>query len=84
VSGVADGVREGKVPFELDGETAETWYRVTGEVRADAPLAPLVVLHGGPGGTHDYLVSLADLAGGGRAVIHYDQLAGERAQHALP
>ncbi|HZS31516.1 MAG TPA: proline iminopeptidase-family hydrolase [Gaiellaceae bacterium] len=68
-------VREGTVAF--DG--AETWYRVTGELRADGP-APLVVLHGGPGATYDYLLSLTDLAGG-RAVVHYDQLGNGRSTH---
>jgi len=28
-------VREGTVPFRVDGETASTWYRVTGELRPD-------------------------------------------------
>jgi len=39
------------VALPLDGEEAQTRYRVTGDVRqgdAEAP-APLVVLHGGPG-----------------------------------
>jgi L-proline amide hydrolase len=67
-------VSEGTAPF---GE-AETWYRVTGDLEAAA--APLVVLHGGPGGTHDYLLSLADLAEG-RAVVHYDQLGNGRSTH---
>jgi L-proline amide hydrolase len=74
-------VREGTVPFDLGGETAETWYRVTGELRADAQAAPLVVLHGGPGATHDYLLAMTDLAAGGRAVIHYDQLGNGRSTH---
>ena len=64
------------VPFE-DGET---WYRVTGSLDAAGP-APLVVLHGGPGGTHDYLLSLADLATDGRAVVHYDQLGNGHSSH---
>jgi L-proline amide hydrolase len=75
-------VREDTVAFPLDGEEAETWYRVTGELQpgdAAAP-APLVVLHGGPGATHDYLLSLADLADG-RAVVHYDQLGNGRSTH---
>jgi L-proline amide hydrolase len=72
-------VSEGTVRFDLDGESAETWYRVTGDVRASP--APLVVLHGGPGATHDYLLSLADLAADGRAVIHYDQLGNGRSSH---
>ena len=66
-------MREGTVPFE-DGET---WYRVTG----DGDATPLIVLHGGPGATHDYVLSLADLARDGRAVIHYDQLGNGRSTH---
>jgi L-proline amide hydrolase len=75
-------VREGTVPFLLDGEVAQTWYRVTGELRPGDPEAPapLVVLHGGPGAAHDYLLSLTDLAGS-RAVVHYDQLGNGRSTH---
>jgi L-proline amide hydrolase len=53
-----------------------TWYRVTGDLSSG--LAPLVVLHGGPGCSHDYLENLVGLCEGGRAVIHYDQLGGGR------
>jgi L-proline amide hydrolase len=74
-------VREGRVPFDLGGETAETWYRITGDLRADAKAAPVVVLHGGPGASHDYLLAIADLAAGGRAVVHYDQLGNGRSTH---
>jgi L-proline amide hydrolase len=76
-------VREGTVPFRLDDETAATWFRVTGDVRLDDSSAPtpLIVLHGGPGAAHDYLLSLTDLAGAGRAVIHYDQLGNGRSTH---
>jgi L-proline amide hydrolase len=56
-----------------------TWYRVTGPLDADK--APLVVVHGGPGCTHDYLDSLTGLAATGRAVIHYDQLGNGRSTH---
>lgn len=68
-------VTEGTVAVR-DGET---WYRVTGEL--DGPLAPLVVVHGGPGATHDYLESLAGLAATGRAVVHYDQIGNGRSSH---
>jgi L-proline amide hydrolase len=71
--------REGSVPFRVDGDTAETWYRLVGELRPDGP-APLVTLHGGPGATHDYLLSLADLAGD-RAVVFYDQIGNGRSTH---
>jgi L-proline amide hydrolase len=76
-------VQETTVSFELGGETASTWSRIAGELRPDdatAP-APLVVLHGGPGGTHNYLLSLCDLARDGRAVVHYDQLGNGRSTH---
>ena len=46
-----------------------TWYRVVGEGTA----VPLVTVHGGPGGTHDYLEPLAALADE-RPVVFYDQL----------
>ena len=70
------------MPFDLGGETAETWFRVTGDLRPATPRpAPLVVLHGGPGATHDYLLSIADLAESGRAVVHYDQLGNGRSTH---
>jgi L-proline amide hydrolase len=79
----ATEVRAGPVPFHLDGETAATWFRVTGDVRLDDSSAatPLIVLHGGPGAAHDYLLSLTDLARAGRAVIHYDQLGNGRSTH---
>lgn len=56
-----------------------TWYRITGELGGER--LPLVVLHGGPGCTHDYVDSFKDLAGDGRAVIHYDQLGNGRSTH---
>ncbi|HEX4261675.1 MAG TPA: alpha/beta fold hydrolase, partial [Acetobacteraceae bacterium] len=66
---------EGTAPFR----GWQTWYRVTG--RLDGPKPPLVVLHGGPGCTHDYVNSLADIAETGRAVVHYDQLGNGRSTH---
>ena len=70
---------EGTVPFRHDDETAETWYRIDGELRPDGP-APLVTLHGGPGATHDYLLALTDLADD-RAVVFYDQIGNGRSTH---
>ncbi|MBB6351438.1 proline iminopeptidase-family hydrolase [Nonomuraea muscovyensis] len=66
---------KGHVPF---GEH-RTWYRRTGELTGARPA--LVVLHGGPGSTHDYLVGLADLADEGWPVIHYDQLGNGGSTH---
>jgi L-proline amide hydrolase len=74
-----EATREGRAPF---GEW-ETWYRLTGDLEASAAAgrAPLVVLHGGPGATHDYTLRIAGLAAGGRAVVHYDQLGCGRSTH---
>jgi L-proline amide hydrolase len=63
--------------LEWDGYA--TWYRVTGDI--NSAKAPLVVLHGGPGCTHDYVDSIADVADSGRAVIHYDQLGNGNSTH---
>ncbi|WP_424217625.1 proline iminopeptidase-family hydrolase (plasmid) [Streptomyces sp. BI20] len=70
-----DPSAKGTVPF---GEY-RTWYRVTGDPHAGPP--PLVVVHGGPGSTHDYLLALAELASDGRAVVHYDQLGNGGSTH---
>jgi len=59
---------EGFVPFR----GLRTWYESFGDGR-DGRL-PLVVLHGGPGATHQYLEPLRDLATSGRRVIFYDQI----------
>ncbi|WP_027344548.1 proline iminopeptidase-family hydrolase [Hamadaea tsunoensis] len=56
-----------------------TWYRITGSLGAARPA--LVVVHGGPGSTHDYLLNLADLAGDGWPVVHYDQLGSGGSTH---
>jgi L-proline amide hydrolase len=56
----------------------ETWYRVVGELSAATTRAPLVVCHGGPGLTHDYLSSVAELSASGRACILYDQFGNGR------
>ncbi len=60
---------EGYSPFR----DYRTWYRVTGSL--SSPLTPLVVVHGGPGCTHDYVDSFKGITAlTGRPVIHYDQL----------
>lgn len=57
----------------------QTWYRVTGELASGR--LPLVVAHGGPGCTHDYVDSFRDLAERGWPVVHYDQLGNGRSTH---
>ncbi len=61
--------KEGHVAFR----GSRTWYRIAGNL--DSPRLPLVVAHGGPGCTYDYVDTFKDIAAlDGRAVIHYDQL----------
>ena len=64
--GPPDSLKEGLI--EVTG--GKVWYRIVG---ADKPGIPLLVLHGGPGAPHDYLVNLEALADE-RPVIFYDQL----------
>ena len=59
--------REGRVA----GEGGEIWYGVAGD--PDKAATPLIVIHGGPGMSHDYLYPLMDLADE-RPVVFYDQL----------
>ncbi|MGS3449273.1 proline iminopeptidase-family hydrolase [Klebsiella electrica] len=68
-------IREGYAPFRQ----YQTWFRICGNI--DSGLTPLVVAHGGPGCTHDYVDAFRDIALSGRAVIHYDQLGNGRSTH---
>lgn len=61
-------VQEGYMPF---GQY-QTYYRIVGEKSAKAPL---LLLHGGPGSTHNYFELLDDLAEKDhRQLIMYDQI----------
>lgn len=62
----------GNIPF---GDY-KTWYRITGDLTSTA--TPLVVLHGGPGCSHDYVLPIANISESGRAVVHYDQVGSGR------
>lgn len=68
-------IREGYAPFR----EFQTWFRICGDEQSN--LTPLVVAHGGPGCTHDYVDAFKDIALSGRAVIHYDQLGNGRSTH---
>jgi L-proline amide hydrolase len=74
------------MPADTEGRLAwdsgETWYRIVGDLRPDGGPAPLVILHGGPGASHDYCEPIADLiAATGRACVLYDQLGCGKSQH---
>jgi L-proline amide hydrolase len=55
----------------VDGGRA--WYRINGTEHFAEGKMPLLVIHGGPGFSHHYLLTLTDLADE-RPVILYDQL----------
>lgn len=69
---------EGTVPFPVAGEVHQTYFKIFGNW-ATRTTCPLVVLHGGPGLSHDYMLPLRDLAHAtDRPVLFYDQLGNGR------
>ena len=57
----------------LTWKHGRTWFRVIGDLRNGQ--IPIVVMHGGPGGTHGGVLTMAKLLNAsGRPVIVYDQL----------
>ena len=61
------------------------YVRANGDLAGPRP--PLLLIHGGPGGTHDYLLEALPLAAtgdGARAVIVYDQLGSGRSDPSPP
>lgn len=74
---------EGEVEFKVHGvdKTCKTWYKVFGDIKTSSQ-RPLVVLHGGPGVVHNYLLPLADLATSHSIpVVFYDQLGNGKSTH---
>ena len=62
-------ITEGYLPFK----TGKTYYRIAGSRCADK--APLLLLHGGPGSTHNYFEVFDHLAEqDGRMLVMYDQI----------
>jgi len=65
----------------LESGGHRTWYRVVGDLDPGAERAPVIICHGGPGATHDYVEPIAALSGSGRACVLYDQLGNGRSDH---
>lgn len=61
-------VKDGYMPFM----GYKTYYRIVGECKDGRK--PLLLLHGGPGSTHNYFEVLDRLAEQGRQIISYDQI----------
>ena len=76
-------VTEGEAPFAVPaaGKACTTWYRVVGDLASGR--TPLVVVHGGPGLSYDYMAPLADLASPpwNIPVVFYDQLGNGNSTH---
>jgi L-proline amide hydrolase len=67
------------VEGHLERSGLSTWYRMIGDPTDPRP--PIVLCHGGPGATHDYLEPLEALASDGRRCVFYDQVGGGRSSH---
>ncbi|AKP67448.1 proline iminopeptidase [Companilactobacillus ginsenosidimutans] len=62
-------IQEGYMPFQ----DYKTYYRITGDLNSG--LTPLLLLHGGPGSTHNYFEVFDQLSEStGRPIVMYDQL----------
>lgn len=74
-------ISTGTIPFTVEGETHHTWFKAIGDV-SGCSHTPVIVLHGGPGLAHDYLVPHIDLyTKSSIPVILYDQLGNSRSTH---
>lgn len=73
---------EGTISFPVAGlaESCETWYKVVGDLTVPEVI-PLVILHGGPGACHEYLLPLQCLASPSRPLIFYDQIGNGKSTH---
>lgn len=73
---------EGSVVFNDASlpKPATTWYKIFGDLSSDK--TPLLVLHGGPGACHEYLLPYTDVtAQQGIPTIFYDQIGNGRNTH---
>lgn len=70
----------GTAPFKVPGlsKPCQTWYKVVGDLTTAK--TPLIVIHGGPGACHEYLLPLTDLAPS-IPLIFYDQIGNGQSTH---
>lgn len=61
-------IEEGYMPFMGH----DTYYRIAGETAEGK--SPVILLHGGPGSTHNYFELLDSVSDSGHAMISYDQI----------
>lgn len=73
VTTLADWIQEPEKAGFVPVKGGRIWYRINGSENFVKGKTPLIVIHGGPGFSHHYLLPLVDLADE-RPVILYDQL----------
>ncbi|KAJ6564480.1 proline iminopeptidase [Mycena capillaripes] len=77
-------ITEGEIDFVIPtaGKPCKTWYKIIGDLHGPTSRRPLVVLHGGPGVNHGYLLILSDLTEAHSIpVIVYDQIGNGNSTH---
>ncbi len=80
-------IKEGEIEFSVPGieKPCKTWFKIVGNLSSNktgTARTPLVVLHGGPGAGHDYLLPLTDLVTKySTPIVFYDQIGNGRSTH---
>lgn len=66
-------ITEGYVDFDVpNAKPCQTWYKIVGDLSCG--ITPLLVLHGGPGLSHHYVLPMTDFnTYFGVPVIFYDR-----------
>ncbi|KAI1746978.1 Alpha/Beta hydrolase protein [Xylaria castorea] len=69
----------GTAKFKIPGfrKPCYTWFKIFGDL---STATPMIVLHGGPGACHDYLLPLLDLSPS-MPLIFYDQIGNGKSTH---
>ncbi|KAI0478678.1 proline-specific peptidase [Xylariaceae sp. FL0804] len=72
--------KEGTAEFKVTGlpKPCQTWYKVFGDLNTSQ--TPLIIVHGGPGACHEYLLPMTDLAPD-IPLVFYDQIGNGRSTH---
>ncbi|PPQ66527.1 hypothetical protein CVT26_009500 [Gymnopilus dilepis] len=74
-------VYEGKIDFKVGSETYQTWYKTYGDVK-NSKHRPLVLVHGGPGMSHHYLLPHKIIYEKlGIPLLFYDQIGNSASSH---
>ncbi|KAH7097391.1 proline iminopeptidase [Auriculariales sp. MPI-PUGE-AT-0066] len=74
--------RQLDIPFDAPGARKPCFTHVKVWGALPSTVTPLVVLHGGPGASMDYCLSLVDVnTQTGRSVVMYDQIGNARSTH---